>query len=203
MLTVLRCVWVAPGLGTAVHSDSPFNQLKAALNYEGHVVDERGNASVALTSAGLSYFIKTPDKLASFIQEAFTLNDGSRISLAQAMGFAGSVCAHFLRLPSGTCAVALPGVPSCTTPMLLAFPHCVWVCSRHSRYGDAACKPWFSPCSPVRMCHGAWPTDLVTRSVPTCVRPPTDPAAHPDVVRGTVSGFIETSGTPACGRPPC
>ena len=133
---MLRCVWVAPGLGTAVHSDTPFNRLKAALNYESHVVDERGNASVALTSAGLSYFIKTPDKLASFIQEAFTLKDGSRISLAQALAFAGSVCAHLL--PSGTCAVALPAVPRCTTPMLLCIlgisTLCVWVC-------DAACKP--------------------------------------------------------------
>ena len=116
IVTMLRCVWVAAGLDTANHSDCPFNQLKAALNCERHVVDERGSASVSLTSVGLSFFIKTPAMLASFIQEAFSLRDGSRITQAQAMGFAGTACAHFL--PPGTCVVALPVVPRCTTPMV-------------------------------------------------------------------------------------
>ena len=109
---------------------------------------------MSLTRGGLSYLINTPDQLASFIQEAFKLKNGSRISRARAIGFAANVCAHFL--PRGTCAVALPAVPRCTQrPRLInvAVPF-------HIVFGFPAEPPGramllasrcVSPCSPVRM----------------------------------------------------
>ncbi len=94
---------------TAIHADSPFNKLKAALNYDSHVVDERVNAPVSLTSRTLCYLIEHPRKLSKFIQDEFMWTDGSRISLAHAKSFAMDVCVQFR-----TCAVALLAVPTCT-----------------------------------------------------------------------------------------
>ena len=94
ILTMLQCVWLV-----AIHADSPFNQLKAALNHDSHVVDEGRNAAVFLTSRGLRYLIANPSKLADFIQSEFVLTNGTRIS---AKSLAVDVCA-LLR----TCAVAL------------------------------------------------------------------------------------------------
>ena len=93
ILTMLQCVWLV-----AIHADSPFNQLKAALNHDSHVVDEGRNAAVFLTSRGLHYLIANPSKLADFIQSEFVLTNGTRIS---AKSLAVDVCA-LLR----TCAVA-------------------------------------------------------------------------------------------------
>ena len=100
ILTMLQCVWVVPG--TAIHADSPFNQLKAALNHDSHVVDEGRNAAVFLTSRGLRYLIAHPSKLADFIQSEFVLTNGTRISEGHAKSLVVDVCA-LLR----TCAVAL------------------------------------------------------------------------------------------------
>lgn len=75
--------------------DSPFNKLKAALNYDSHVVDERENAPVSLTSRTLSDLIEHPSKLSKFIQDEFMWTDGSRISLGHAKGFAMDVCVQF------------------------------------------------------------------------------------------------------------
>ena len=97
-----------PGLDTAMHADSPFNRLKAALNYDSHVVDERDNAPVSLTSRALRSLIEHPSALTLFIRKEFMLKDGSRISCKDAMSFAFRVCSLFR-----TCAVAL-AVPRCT-----------------------------------------------------------------------------------------
>ena len=96
-----NCGWLAPGLDTAIHADSPFNQLKAALNHDSHVVDEGRNAAVFLTSRGLRYLIANPSKLADFIQSEFVLTNGTRISEGHAKSLVVDVCA-LLR----TCAVA-------------------------------------------------------------------------------------------------
>merc|ERR1719238_1911396 len=109
------------------------------------------------------------------------------------MAFAGSVCAHLL--PSGTCAVALPAVPRCTTPMLLCIlgisTLCFWVC-------DAACKPLVFSMLPVcinsvvswRLAN-CGPCDALGAHV--CLSAGRDPATHPDDVRGTGAGLTETS----------
>ena len=69
---------------------------------------ERDGATVSLTSAGLSDLIASRSALSAFIQEAFTLQDGTRISLGSAMGMAANV--RGILLQRGTCAVALPAV---------------------------------------------------------------------------------------------
>ena len=126
-----NCGWLAPGLDTAIHADSPFNQLKAALNSESHAVKECDNATVALTSAGLSGLIASFPALSSFIRDAFTLQDGTRISRANAMCMAANVRGLFLQ--RGTCAVALPAVAGCTTVHSWHF-HIVLVFGRSTRY---------------------------------------------------------------------
>ena len=177
ILTMLQCVWVVPG--TAIHADSPFNRLKAALNYDRHVVDKRDNAPVALTRRGLSSLVQDPAELIFFIQKEFMLKDGSRISFKAAVPLAFGVCTLFR-----TCAVAL-AVPRCTPRptgdqccrAFLAFPHCVWVSARISRYGGAACKPLaFSMltgaherrCAMVR--RARWPRGYVHRRHPPILR---------------------------------
>ena len=130
-------VCLCPGLDTAVYADSPFNQLKAALNSESHFVNERD--IVSLTSAALSAVIATPASLASFIQATFTLQDGSRISDGQAIALAAH--ARGILLPRGTCAIALPTVQRILLTTvdrcraLLTFPHCVAVSGTTYRYG--------------------------------------------------------------------
>ena len=96
-------------VATTIHADSPFNKLKAALNCDSHVVDERANAPVSLTSRTLSYLIEHPSTLSKFIQDQFMWTDGSRISEGHAKSFAMDVCVQFR-----TCAVALLAVPRCT-----------------------------------------------------------------------------------------
>ena len=168
-----------PELGTAIHADSPFNRLKAALNYDRHVVDKRDNAPVALTRRGLSSLVQDPAEMILFIQKEFMLKDGSRISFKAAVPLAFGVCTLFR-----TCAVAL-AVPRCTPRptgdqccrAFLAFPHCVWVSARISRYGGAACKPLaFSMltgaherrCAMVRCAR--WPRGYVHRRHPPILR---------------------------------
>ena len=130
----------------SIHADSPFNQLKAALNSGSYAVKERDGAPVSLTSAGLSDLIATHSTLSAFIQEVFTLQDDTRISLGSAMGMASNV--RGILLPPGTCAVALPAV---STHAFLAFSHCVLVFARSIRYGGGACSRWYSPRSRVCM----------------------------------------------------
>ena len=132
----------------SIHADSPFNQLKAALNSGSYAVKERDGAPVSLTSAGLSDLIASRSALSAFIQEAFTLQDGTRISLGSAMGMAANV--RGILLQRGTCAVDLPAVSRCGCRAFLPFSHCVLVIGRSTRYGGAACR-WYSPRSPVRV----------------------------------------------------
>ena len=124
----------------AIHVDSPFNKLKAALNYDSHVVDERENAPVSLTSRTLSDLIEHPSKLSKFIQDEFMWTDGSSISEGHAKGFAMDVCVQFRTSAGSAYAYTMPTVDRCCRAFL-AFPHCVWVSGRTSRYGAPACKP--------------------------------------------------------------
>ena len=139
-------VCLCPGLDTAVYADSPINQLKAALNSERHVVNERDN--VSLTSAALSAVIATPASLASFIQATFTLQDGSRISDVQAIALAAH--ARGILLPRGTCALlcrqsnALTHHVDLRCRALLKFPHCVSVSGTTSRYGGVCLQSLLS-----------------------------------------------------------
>ena len=132
----------------SIHADSPFNQLKAALNSGSHAVKERDGATVSLTSAGLSDLIASRSALSAFIQEAFTLQDGTRISLGSAMGMAANV--RGILLHRGTC-VCRCSAPAVSTHSFLAFSHCVLVFARSIRYGGGACSRWYSPRSRVCM----------------------------------------------------
>ena len=163
---------------------------------------------MSLTRGGLSYLIKAPDQLVSFIREAFKLKNGSRISRARAIGFAANVCAHFL--PRGTCAVALPAVPRCTQrPRLInvAVPF-------HIVFGFPAEPPGrvvllasrcVSPCSPVRMNTAVpWHSAnygrcdaLGAHLCPPTTCLPRGPAAHSKFAREPVAGLKTMSGTPA------
>ena len=136
-----NCGWLARGLDAAIHAGSPFNQLKAALNSGSYAVKERDGATVSLTSAGLSDLIATHSALSAFIQEAFTLQDGTRISLGSAMGMAANV--RGILLQRGTCAGSVHA--------FLPFSHCVLVIGRSTRYGGGACSRWYSPRSRVCM----------------------------------------------------
>ena len=142
-----------PELGTAIHADSPFNRLKAALNYDRHVVDKRDNAPVALTRRGLSSLVQDPAEMILFIQKEFMLKDGSRISFKAAVALAFGVCTLFR-----TCAVAL-AVSRCTPrPRVInvavhSWPsHIVFGFPPESRgMVVLLASRWLSPCSPVRM----------------------------------------------------
>ena len=108
ILTMLQCVWFVPG--TAIHAESPFNQLKAALNHGSHVVVKRRHSafpSFTLTSDNLRFLLASPSELADFIQAGFVNANGTRISEGRAQSLAVHVCT-LLR----TCAVA-------------------WVCNAH------------------------------------------------------------------------
>ena len=142
-----------PELGTAIHADSPFNRLKAALNYDSHAVDKRDNAPVSLTRRGLSSLVQDPAELIFFIQKEFMLKDGSRISFKAAVPLAFGVCTLFR-----TCAVAL-AVSRCTPrPRVInvavhSWPsHIVFGFPPESRgMVVLLASRWLSPCSPVRM----------------------------------------------------
>jgi len=137
-------VCFARGSTLAVYADSPFNQLRAALNSESHVVNER--ESVYLTSTALSVLIATPASLASFISATFTLQDGSRISDVHAIALAAHARGNLL--PRGTCAIALPPVQRTYSPRLIfvavIFPHCVSVSGTTSRYGGVCLQSLLS-----------------------------------------------------------
>ena len=188
----------------AIHVDSPFNKLKAALNYDSHVVDERENAPVSLTSRTLSDLIEHPSKLSKFIQDEFMWTDGSRISLGHAKGFAMDVCVQFRTSAGSAYVYTTPTVDRCCRAFL-AFLHCVWV-SRTSRYGAPACQPLvFSMlagahehrCAMIMAFGPLWTLRRARRPRVSVHRPPPPrgPAAHPNFVRGTVAG------TPALPRP--
>ena len=91
-------------------------------------MNERDGASASLTSGGLRSLIAAPKKLVSCIQDAFTLEDGSRISLEQAVLFAVHVISHFVQ--RGTCAVALPVCVGVGVGVFVggSGSGCVWVC---------------------------------------------------------------------------
>ena len=197
-------------VATTIHADSPFNKLKAALNCDSHVVDERANAPVSLTSRTLSYLIEHPSTLSKFIQDQFMWTDGSRISEGHAKSFAMDVCVQFR-----TCAVALLAVPRCTQRprligvavqswpfrivfgflaepsgmvVLLAVGLSMLTGAHEHRCAMALGQLW-------TLRRVRWPRVSVHRPPP-----PRGPAAHPNFARGTVQ---QVAGTPALPRPPC
>ena len=82
-----------PGLDTAIHADSPFNQLKAALNAARLMVNGSDDPDVPLTDIALRGYLARPRHLVFFIQARFTLAaSSSRISSSQASMLAMQAC---------------------------------------------------------------------------------------------------------------